>query len=658
MRGFVASSPPGKRRWKGFALAVVALVVFSLLVPLAFLLGLHNRFPYGYLSDDTSSLNSPLGRFEKAAPKDDRNPGEDDQTRVVENLIRRFGPSISKDDEDVPKMSDENLQREGSSGNNASKSFIVSSLPKDSGSEAVPTSKTVAQRPLATKEKIDTPGQRIISTSATAHLETTASGDETEQTCQLEFGSYCLWSVEYKEKMQDSLVKKMKDQLFVARSYYPSIAKLHSQEKLSLELRQNIQDHERMLSDALVDADLPINVEKKVHSMEVIIGRVKSFHLGCVNVNKKLQQILDLTEDEAHFHRRQSAFLYHLGVQTMSKSLHCLSLRLTVEYFNSPLFDMEDVHSERLANPALQHYVIFSSNILASAVAINSTVMNAKESETLVFHLLTDSQNFFSMKMWFSRNVYKKALIHVTDIEDYYYFLNNSQLGMQPHLSLSEEFRISVRSVDQPSLVDRRTEYISTPSHAYFLLPDIFKNLKRIVVLDDAVVVQRDLSPLWNLDLKEKAIGAVEFCELRLGHLESYLGEEDYDKEACLWLFGLNVVDLDQWRNLNVTGTYQKLLSKHMKSQETTHTSWRTAALPSSLLASQDLIYVLDDSWVLSGLGTNYAVSRDAIQKAAILHYNGNMKPWLELGIPQYKTYWRNYLTQQDQFMDECNVNR
>lgn len=58
--------------------------------------------------------------------------------------------------------------------------------------------------------------------------------------------------------MQDSLVKKLKDQLFVARSYYPSIAKLHSEEKLSLELKQNIQDHERMLSDALVDADLPL----------------------------------------------------------------------------------------------------------------------------------------------------------------------------------------------------------------------------------------------------------------------------------------------------------------------------------------------------------------------------------------------------------------
>ena len=58
--------------------------------------------------------------------------------------------------------------------------------------------------------------------------------------------------------MHDSLVKKMKDQLFVARSLYPSTAKLRSAEKLSLHLKQKIQDHERMLSDALVDADLSV----------------------------------------------------------------------------------------------------------------------------------------------------------------------------------------------------------------------------------------------------------------------------------------------------------------------------------------------------------------------------------------------------------------
>lgn len=57
--------------------------------------------------------------------------------------------------------------------------------------------------------------------------------------------------------MKDSIVRKLKDQLFVARAYYPSLAKLHGQLNLYHDLKQNIQEHEHMLSDAIVDADLP-----------------------------------------------------------------------------------------------------------------------------------------------------------------------------------------------------------------------------------------------------------------------------------------------------------------------------------------------------------------------------------------------------------------
>jgi len=85
------------------------------------------------------------------------------------------------------------------------------------------------------------------------------SADEVEKAkaCQLEFGSYCLWSIEHKEVMIDAIVKRLKDQLFVARSYYPSIAKLKGKETLTRELKQNIQEHERVLSESIVDADLP-----------------------------------------------------------------------------------------------------------------------------------------------------------------------------------------------------------------------------------------------------------------------------------------------------------------------------------------------------------------------------------------------------------------
>lgn len=80
---------------------------------------------------------------------------------------------------------------------------------------------------------------------------------ESEQLCELKYGSYCLWRIEHKEKMKDFVVKRMKDQLYVARAYYPSIAKLPALDKLSLEMKQNIQEYERVLSETSTDIDLP-----------------------------------------------------------------------------------------------------------------------------------------------------------------------------------------------------------------------------------------------------------------------------------------------------------------------------------------------------------------------------------------------------------------
>lgn len=80
---------------------------------------------------------------------------------------------------------------------------------------------------------------------------------ESEQFCAMKYGSYCLWRNEHKEKIKDFVVKRMKDQLYVARAYYPSIAKLPALDKLSLEMKQNIQEYERVLSETSTDIDLP-----------------------------------------------------------------------------------------------------------------------------------------------------------------------------------------------------------------------------------------------------------------------------------------------------------------------------------------------------------------------------------------------------------------
>lgn len=126
----------------------------------------------------------------------------------------------------------------------------------------------------------------------------------------------------------------------------------------------------------LITSTFFIRIGKKLQKMEAAIARAKTFRVDCNNVDKKLRQILDLTEDEANFHMKQSAFLYQLAVQTMPKSLHCLSMRLTLEYFKSSLHDEE--LSEKYSDPTLQHYVILSKNILASSVVINSTVTHTR----------------------------------------------------------------------------------------------------------------------------------------------------------------------------------------------------------------------------------------------------------------------------------------
>ena len=81
--------------------------------------------------------------------------------------------------------------------------------------------------------------------------------EENTKSCDHKYGSYCLWCTEHREVLKDAIVKRLKDQLFMAIAHYPSVAKLKQQERVTCELKQNIQELERMLSDTITDADLP-----------------------------------------------------------------------------------------------------------------------------------------------------------------------------------------------------------------------------------------------------------------------------------------------------------------------------------------------------------------------------------------------------------------
>ncbi|KAG8377162.1 hypothetical protein BUALT_Bualt09G0139800 [Buddleja alternifolia] len=615
--GVSASYPlPAKRRWKGLVIAVLGLVFLSMLVPLVFLLGLHSGFhtTIGYGTEQRNSATNRVRVYDQHNAADTRNQSKVHQSTHMDDLIRRLAPTLPK------VFVNNSVKHAGNDTNGFPMRADLSKVKKNTGS-------------------LDTAGKNMM------------GADESEMICELKFGSYCLWRQEHKEDMKDSAVKRMKDLLFVARAYYPSIAKFPELDRLSHELKQNIQDFERVLSETTTDKDLPPQIEKKITRMEAAIAKAKSCPVDCNNVDKKFRQLVDLTEDEANFHRKQSAFLYKLAVQTMPKSLHCLSMRLTVEYFRSSI-DAEQALVEKFVNPDLYHYVIFSRNILASSVVINSTVLHAKESKKHVFHLLTDRDNYFAMKFWFFRNKYGDSAVEVLNIEDLK--LHNHHKVAPLHLSLAEEFRVSFRRVDKLTSTQIRTEYLSMFSHSHYLLPKIFPNLEKVVVLDDDIIVQRDLSVLWNIDMGGKVNGAMQSCAVKLFHLKAYLSSSSTDEKSCAWTSGVNIIDLFRWRTHNLTETYQRMVHKMSREEGLSETT----VLSASLLTFQGLVYALEDSWILSGLGHNYGMDLEALKTSAVLHFDGSMKPWLELGIPKYKSFWRKFLNQQNQFLNDCNVNQ
>ncbi|KAK8957505.1 putative galacturonosyltransferase 7 [Platanthera zijinensis] len=677
MKGYAAAPPPSKRRWRGLTVAVIALVFFSLLVPIAFLLGFHNRNPSGFLADDRFPLGQETS-FGNSGRVDSVQESFEGAHSRIDKVIKKFGVSPIKEitEKEVMWPADLTVNTKtdtidlGKSVHNSQKNdgtsqFHMKNIFSPNKSQFHLKSTLSPSKPMVSNSNFKAiPTLQIIRAELPPSINRNKTGGEirnihielqvvdgTKKLCQLEFGSYCLWSAKHEVTMKDFMVKRLKDQLFLARAYYPSIAKLKAQTRLSHELKQSIQDHEKILSEGTSDTDLPPFVRKKIQKMDEAIVKAKQCSIDCTNVDRKLRQILDLTEDEVHFHMKQSAFLYNLGVQTMPKSLHCFFMRLTVEYFRSSLTDI-DLHTQKHGNPSFKHYVVFSVNVLAASVTVNSTVMNSEVTGNIVFHVITDKQNYYAMKYWFMSYSFKEAFIHVINIDE----LEKSRLHnlVPSHLSRSEEFRISMRNMNHSPNSQMKTEHISVFGHSHFLLPEIFKNLKKVVILDDDLVVQRDLSSLWDLDMEGKVVGAVQFCRVTLGHLKAYLARNKYDPDSCVWMSGLNVVDLEKWREHNVTGLYIKILQK-MKS--TDEVSRRTVMLPTSLLAFQNLVHPLHSSWTLSGLGYDYRISDADTNDAATLHYNGNMKPWLELGIPRYKRLWSKFLKKGDRFMSDCNVN-
>ncbi|KAH9602772.1 hypothetical protein KSS87_023059 [Heliosperma pusillum] len=441
------------------------------------------------------------------------------------------------------------------------------------------------------------------------------------------------------QRTADDRVVQMKDQVIRAKTYL-SFAISSSNTHLVKDLRLRIKEIERLLGEPRRDADLSRSALQKIKMMESTLSKASHVYPGCPSLVNKLRAMTHNAEDQVQSQRTQATFLSELAGRTTPKGLHCLSMRLTTEYFTLQPEQQMFPNQQNIQNRNLFHYVVFSDNILAATVVVNSTVSNALEPEKIVFHVVTDSLNFPAISLWFLLNPPEKATIQV---------LSATNFQWLPALKSSLEKQSSSDS-----------KYSSLLNHLRFYLPEIFPELDKVVFLDHDVVVQRDLSSLWGIDMKGKVNGVVETCERgessfrRMDMLVNFsdpLVSRKFDANSCTWAFGMNLFDLRQWRYHDLTSTYRRFLLKGNEKP-----LWKTGSLPLGWVTFYNRTIALDPRWHLLGLGFDSQINVDKIEQAAVIHYDGIMKPWLDIGIRKYKGYWNQYVKFDHPYLLQCNL--
>ncbi|KAM4075579.1 hypothetical protein ACB094_10G180400 [Castanea mollissima] len=441
-------------------------------------------------------------------------------------------------------------------------------------------------------------------------------------------------------KVTDVNITEMKDLMLRAKVYL-NFAPPDSKSRLVKDLKQRIREVGRALSQATKDSRLSESSVQKLEKMEATLSKASLVYPDCPAMVSKLRAMTQNTEELVRAQKNQAAYLVRLAGRTTPKGLHCLSMQLTAEYFALQPEERQLPNQQKLQDVDLYHYAVFSDNVLACAVVVNSTISAAKESEKIVFHVVADSLNFPAISMWFLLNPPGKATIQIQSIDDFEW--------------LSTKYNITLK---KQSSSDPR--YGSELNHLRFYLPDVFPALDKIVLLDHDVVVQGDLTELWSVNMKGKVNGAVETCnesEALLRQMDMLINFSDplvaksFNVNACTWAFGMNLFDLQEWRQKNLNSVYHKYLQLGNE-----RSLWLAGTLPLGWITFYNQTMALDRRWHVLGLGYDSAVRRADIEQAAVIHYDGVTKPWLDIAIRRYKGYWTKYVKYDHPYLQQCNI--
>lgn len=415
-------------------------------------------------------------------------------------------------------------------------------------------------------------------------------------------------------------------------------------------------------SDGPIDEDVLRQFEKEVKDRvkiaRMMIVESKENYDNQLKIQKLKDTIFAVHESLAKA-KKNGAMASLISAKSIPKSLHCLAMRLMGEKISNPEKYRDEGPKPEFEDPTLYHYAIFSDNVIAVSVVVRSVVKNANEPWKHVFHVVTNRMNVGAMKVWFKmRPIEGGAFLEVKSVEEFS-FLNSSYVPILRQLESAKMKHHYLENQADNATNDanmKNAKSLSMLDHLRFYLPEMYPKLYKILLLDDDVVVQKDLTGLWKIDLDGKVNGAVEICFGSFHRYAQYLNfshpliKESFNPKACAWAYGMNIFNLDAWRREKSTDNYH-----YWQSLNEDQTLWKAGTLPPGLITFYSTTKSLDKSWHVLGLGYNPSISMDEINNAAVIHYNGNMKPWLDIALNQYKNLWTKYVDNDMEFVQMCN---
>ncbi|KAL8119151.1 polygalacturonate 4-alpha-galacturonosyltransferase-like [Apium graveolens] len=670
-----------RKRASGSVFAVAILVSFSILAPLLFFVGRGLYITTSTTSFDeqdisSSSIKQDLDWREKLALRNVKSLFSREVIDVIKASTNDLGP-LSLDSFRKNNLSaswkfvghDTEVDRISSSAKaNEIAAEIVQKTSKgkerdssdDGHYQFIDTPAKLARRQLREKKREKRAADLVKQDDAVNVKLENAAIERSKSVDSAVLGKYNIWRRENENENSDSTVRLVRDQIIMARVYL-SIATMKNQTNLARELQNRLKESQHTLGDATSDSDLSRSAPEKIKAMGQVLSKAKEKLYDCKLVTGKLRAMLQTADEQVRSLKKQSTFLSQLAAKTIPNGIHCLSMRLTIDYYLLSPEERKFPKSENLENPKLYHYALFSDNVLAASVVVNSAIMNAKEPEKHVFHLVSDKLNFGAMNMWFLLNPPGKATIHIENVDEFRW-LNSSYCPVLRQLesaAMKEYYFKSdhATTAGSSNLKYRNPKYLSMLNHLRFYLPQVYPKLDKILFLDDDIVVQKDLTGLWSVDLHGKVNGAVETCGESFHRFDKYLNfsnphiARNFDPNACGWAYGMNVFDLKEWKKKDITGIYHK-----WQNMNEDRVLWKLGTLPPGLMTFYKLTYPLDKSWHVLGLGYNPSVDNRDIENAAVIHYNGNMKPWLELAMRKYRSYWSKYIKFDHPYIRDCKL--